>query len=249
MNASNTQDDLLKPFIDAAREPVQRIELDAAADRLRARLPQPVAAGRTWRLAGAGALVMVAVVLAPFLLGDNGHAFAAVQKWFEDYQTVHVSTEMSQNGTPIMQLQTWSDRSGSARIEMDAVVHILDTETGLMHTLLPGDRVMSVTIATAPVGQDPRAALQWLQQIRSFQGQAEALPEKRIINGEETAGYRLAVDGSEFTLWAETRDNRPTLIEANLPGGLLMRSEMVFDQPLPEDVFAVPPHYLPVQED
>ena len=148
-----------------------------------------------------------------------------------------------------MKVQAWSERFGSTRVEVDAIVHILDAKNGLMHTLLQGNRVMTMPIDAMPAEQGTQDSLEWLQKLRDFQGQAELIDEQRVIQGEDTVGYRLTLDAMAFTLWAVEQDNRPVLLEGTLPGGMTLRSEMVFDQTFTDDLFEVPADALPINQD
>lgn len=237
---------ILAPFVAAARKTVSQPAIDAAADRFRSGLPrsQPRTRRAGWRLAGASLVMLAAVALAPLLLPDQGgSAFAEVQRWFQDFQSAHIRTEIHQGQQPVVELDVWVDSRGSARIENGTIVTILATDSGLLHTLLPGNQVVTVPFDATAAVDDPRAAFRWLDELRDFQGSAELLPRFRVVNGVEAAGFVLVLDETSITLWAATDDNRPILIEGDLPGGLTMRSVMDFDQPLPQGVFEVPHQY------
>lgn len=244
-------DGFLDNAIDAAREAHTANEVGEVAARFRASLPkrEKPRVRRFVRWAGAGIAAALVLTVAPQLIpGNNGTAFAAVQAWLESYRTVHVQTVTRHGGETLTRMDIWATADGAMRLESGPVTHIVNTNSGTMHTLLPGNQVMTVPVET---GNAPEtgAAMKWIREIRRFQGQAEALPENRTIDGMEVTGYRLTIEGTTVDLWAETGTGKPVLMEVVLSDEMVMENRFAFDQPLPDDAFSVPAGYRPVEAD
>lgn len=255
MNATDSSNrehnDVLDPLIAAVREEPSRQEVDAAVGRFRARLPRQTVSrpARLIRWVGAATAAMLVIIVGPQLVpGDNGTAFAEVQAWFENYETVHVRTETHQHEAVLTEMNIWVTADGDMRLESGPIVQIFDPEAGVIHILLPGEQVMTVEAGgEALEGEAMRSeVMAWLEEIREFQGQAQPLADTRSIQGVEAIGYRLDIDQTNMVLWAESATNRPLLMEVMLPGDAIMRSHIQFDQPLPENAFSVPAQYEPV---
>lgn len=225
-------------------------DVRAATARFRASLPEQKrsAASRVMRWAGGAVTAALLITLVPQLLpGNGGAAFAQVQSWFENFRTVHATTVTRQGGEEISRIEVWATAEGGMRLETGQSVQILDPSTGTFHTLLPGDRVMSMPI---PVNDTSQAGgtMEWVESIREFQGDAERISQSRWIEGHETVGYRLTVEQTTVDLWAIPESGRPVLMELELGGGVTMETRLEFDQPLPEDAFTVPSHFHPIDE-
>ena len=255
MNTDKTHPDtderLLDTFFEAANQQFPEESLEAATARARSRLPSPAPRARkqvfSWRMAGATALAIGALMLVPLLMpGHHGAAFALVQEWFETYRTLHVTTVMEQNGNRVSRMEIWANDSGSVRIDMDPVTHIIDAGTDTMHILMPGNQVMSKPILTAGTTGMSDKAFEWLEEIRDFQGDARVLEESREIDGIRASGYSLSLEGTRLVLWVDPDDNRPLQLVGELPGNLKMRSDLEFNIALPADTFTVPAHYRQV---
>lgn len=251
----NTNDfHLLDQCVAAARSDVDRSTIDQAAERLRARLPRTRSRRWVWpqvpRFAGAAAVVTLSVLLGSLLLpGGAGKAFAEVQAWFQTFRTMHMQTEIREGDNLLTSLDVWIAEDGATRVETSGIAHIIDASAGTMTTLLPGDRYFRKAIGTAGVGGLDGVPLDWLDELRGAQRQAELLYEQRQIAGEEAAGYRLTVNDVRVTIWAATRDNRPLLVETDLTGDLRMTSEFAFNQPVAEKLFEVPEGFQAVDRD
>jgi hypothetical protein len=92
------------------------------------------------------------------------------------------------------------------------------------------------------VGDDD--SLDWLEDIRQFQGAATRLPEPRTIDGRRAYGWQLRIQNLDIVLWA-TEGGLP--LEMNMTGAGKMRFDFhfEFDVPLPESMFstAIPAGY------
>ncbi|RFF26561.1 hypothetical protein DZK25_12390 [Wenzhouxiangella sp. 15181] len=90
-------------------------------------------------------------------------------------------------------------------------------------------------------------ALDWLAEIREYQGQSRLIEEVRMIDGDEVFGFRLTDRAIDMTLWA-TEQGRPVLLEMETgPEGAAATTEIRFDfdQPVDPDriSLAVPEGY------
>lgn len=244
--------EFLAPFIDAARDDISEDAYSQAATRLRARVPAPEAGTRRnksifgFGTAAAALLVIVILVGQTFMPGNGATAFAAVQKWFSDFRTVHVSTTISSGDSVVVNVEVWALASGTVRIEQAGMVQILDSDAATFYTLLPDQQYFSQALAATP--KNPQA-LDWFEDIRKFQGEATLLQDSRLVSGINAQGFQLQTDDIDITLWTDPVSHRPLLLEGALPGGLQMISKLDFDSDMSAKLFAVPAGYRQVEAD
>lgn len=245
-------EEFLAPFIGAARDDISADVYTQAADRIRARVPAPAVGDRRGKsmfgfgTAAAAMLVMVLLVGQTFMPGNGATAFAAVQKWFSDFRTVHVSTTISSGAAVVVNVEVWALANGTVRIEQAGMVQILDSDAATFYTLLPDQQYFSLALPANPTKPQ---ALDWFEDIRKFQGEATLLQDSRLVSGIEAQGYQLQADGVDLTLWADPVSHRPLLLEGALPGGLQMISRLDFDADMSADLFEVPAGYRQVDAD
>lgn len=236
---------LLERHIDAARE-VDEAALVTATGQFRSSLPVVRARPRgflSWmRVAGAVAILILAVSLVPLLLpGKPGaSAFAQAQAWFESYRTLQFVMTMTRDGTELTTVSVWTDDTGATRIETPPITHLVLPRENSMHTLLPNGQLMSRPLGPVPGAFNLGDGMEWLDELVTFQGMAELLDDSRMIDGTEALGWRLELSGASHTLWVDPSDNRPLRLEADLVGGVRMASVFTFDEPLPTELFEVP---------
>lgn len=236
---------LLDRHIEAARQ-VDEAALAAAAREFRASLPetQPRRRGlASWlRVAGAAAVLVLAVSLVPLLLpGKPGaSAFAQAQAWFEHYETLRFEMTTSQNGQVLTTVRVWTDESRNTRIETPPITQLVLPSENVMHTVMPGGQVMSQALSPLPGALNRGSGTEWLDELVTFQGLAEAIDEPRDIDGIEALGWRLELSGGTHTLWVDPADNRPLRLEADLAGGVDLISVFSFDEALPPELFELP---------
>jgi hypothetical protein len=246
-----TSEEFLDPYIAAARQQFGSAEIEYAAQRLRERLPrEPVdrrAAFSRLSLAGAASILFAAISLAPFLFpGDNGNAFAQAQQWLGSFRTLQIETTVQAGQDTVTSMNIWLDDAGDMRIEAGDVATIVKAEAGMIYILPPDGQPFAQRI---PANSVPENSIDWLEDIRAFQGEADLLAESRFIEGISAIGYRLEIGASSFVLWVDPVDNKPLMVESEMPDGATIRSTLSFDMPLPADVFdipeGVPPLVLP----
>jgi hypothetical protein len=79
--------------------------------------------------------------------------------------------------------------------------------------------------------------LDWLDEIRDFQGAAERLPKTRVINGRKSIGWKLNTGGSEVVLWAD-ESGLPLEMQLGGSGPMLLRFDFDFNPPLAAGMFS-----------
>ena len=241
--------DPLEDYVSAIRDQIDATEISAAAKQLRERWPTMAAdRERTFpRLAWvAGLVAAVAVVILPmFSPVGGGVAFAQVQRWFEDYESLRLTMTTEQGGATVSRMEVLSSASGKTRVETQGATLIIDAVNGEIITLLSGSRYVTQPIETMRAGS--AKSFEWLQDIRRFEGVAEPLADSRVIGHELATGFHLSVSGVDTTLWVNATDGRPIELELDLEGDVRMLGRFEFDAALPDDAFAVPSDYVPME--
>ena len=252
MNDTMHNDDerFLSAFIEPARESANHPELNAAAERLRADLPAAsTSRSRRWLPQFATVAVMItglAIALPMMLPGGGGNAFAQVQQWFSSYDTVDVRTRILRDEAVIVDVRVQATAAGDVRIEQPGATHVIKAFENTFTTLLPGNKFMRLPIEGT---EQVNASTEWLDKLRTFRGEAVPLDEIRIVGGRQAVGHRLVIDGTDLTLWSDSVDSRPLLLEGDLPGGLQLETTFEFNLDLAPWIFEVPPGFSPVQGD
>ena len=245
MNAASTPKPSLESYIEAART-VDEHELQAASRAFQSELPvvekhSSVRAG--WlRFAGVAAALVLAISLIPLVLPGNpgATAFAQAQAWFESYRTLHFVMTTQINDQPLTRVEVWTDDEGSTRVDVPPISHIVIPSQSIMHTVLPGGQVVTTDLPLSTRAFEVGDGMEWLDELRDFQGMAEIVGESRSIDGIEAMGWRVALPSGTHTLWVDPADNRPMMLDAELESGMTMESVFEFDQPLPDGLFDVP---------
>lgn len=241
----------LKPYIDALRDDApEPAAADAAQRRLMNRLDRSTprdskAKGWGWRLPAAAAAVL-AVLMVPLLMtvpGTNGSlAFAEIQSFFTDFRTLHARLTTSMNGKEILSMEIVVDDEGRARIDSGESLSIIVDPNRQEMLQLFHDAGMA---ARVPLPQDADPAettgLEWLEEIRQYQGQARLLERTRVIDGDEVFGFRLTQRAIDMTLWA-TGSGRPVLLEMETGHEVaptITRIRFDFDPPVDPERFSL----------
>jgi outer membrane lipoprotein-sorting protein len=238
----NSLDRTLELF--AAREPESAL-VDAAQEKLVARVTAKIAAQparaparniRGWLTAAATAVVVAVAALwlpfgpAPVL------AFEQVQRHFRDFHTMRFDMEQSMNGQPVMKARISVHRDGSVRTEVgDDVVVVVNSEKKQVLTLVKSAQMAVLS----PINQAPtkEESLDWLDEIRKFQGAAKELPGTRTIRGERVSGWELELNGSKVVLWANG-EGLPLEMTLDQGASIKMSFRFEFEPVLPADVFS-----------
>lgn len=244
----------LAPYVEAVldREPTE-IESGRARQRLLRRLEATAGTGSAsaprlgWRWAAAAAvLAVVATTLVPFMPGGrDGVAFADVQRRFETFETMHVSMTTEVNGQRAMATDVVMDDEGRTRLDAGELFsYVIDPRAGVMLQLFhQPKRAMTIPLGSSGAVPD-EARLGWLEEIRSFEGQAERLRGERTIEGRRVTGFHLESGGMEMKLWA-TPEGEPVRLEIRQGGDdrtlAVTRMDFRFDRTVEADRFDLEP--------
>lgn len=220
---------------------------DRAQRRLMARLDESRQAKRStagpWRWAAAAALAILVLPLLLMLPSPNGSiAFAQVQSYFTDFQTMKARMTTQMNGETVLAMDIFVDEQDRVRLDSgDSFSFIIDPDRELMLQLFHQHRRAVRVPLESDAPDEPAQALDWLQQIRQYQGQARLIDEVRLIDGVEAFGFRLTDQAVDMTLWASDR-GRPILLEMQTgPEGAAARTQIrfSFDQPVDPQRFSL----------
>ena len=247
-----TSTEPLRKYINAVIEQdPEAAHADSAQRKLVARLdrartdPGNGMTGRRWGWATAA----VAAVLLPALLWTSGPgsalAFAEVQRYFSDFETLTTQMTTRVGGNPVVEMTIRIDDRDRVRLDSgSSFSYVIDPGQSMMLQLFhPQKRAALVPLAEGnPV--EEADDLDWLAEIRAFQGQAELLEQTAVIQGQEAFGFSLNAGGMDMTLWA-TESGEPLSLQMAGPGGVETRMDFAFDRPLDEKAFslAVPADY------
>lgn len=228
--------------------------LERAQQRLMRRLQarpgsarRPV--GTRWMAAATAAVLALVAVMAVPLLPDGGAAFAAVQDHFRDFRTLSMRVEQRVGGRTLQTSHMVVNGDGVLRTDVgEQLSVIVDPVRGRLLTLLHGPR-RAMAMPLDQAAASPDAALDWLEQIRQFQGRAERLPGTRSIDGREARGWSLEAEGTRLLLWADAT-GLPLAMDmagggGDAEGGLQLHYRFGFDAPVPAGHLSseVPPGY------
>lgn len=225
----------LAAAVDALGAPPQAAQEQGAQQRLLARLRAagaPRAAPiRWWATAAASVLAMVVVAAVP-LLSDRGSAFANVQAHFRNFDTLSMQVEQRSDGQVQQTSRMVVDQQGRLRTDVgDMISVIVDPVRGRVLMLQHGPRAaVAFPIEVADQSQDPE--LDWLEELRDFQGQAQRLEETRVVDGQVAHGWALEAGGIPMVLWVNGED-LPLALETDGGGGLSISYRFAFDVALP----------------
>lgn len=237
----------LEPDAAAVQDAQRKLEnaLSRAAPRRR---PKTRIAG--WLAAAASAAAVVAAVVLLPLGPMPALAFSEVQQHFRDFNTLRFEIEQRMNGHLLVKSRVSVLANGSVRTEVgDDIVVIVNTEEKRVMTLLERARVAVVSPLDQPGTRDD--AMEWLDEIRDFQGAARELPETRLIRGERARGWELPMEQGTITLWANAA-GLPLAMEIDQGAAVDLDFRFEFEPDLPAETFSteVPAGYtLGAEED
>jgi hypothetical protein len=232
-------------MVDAAQR-----KLDAAivarAAKVATRKPAPRVGG--WLAAATSAAVVAVAMLWLPLNPTPALAFAQVQQHLRDFRTLRFDMEQRMNGEVMMKTRVNVTRDGNVRTDVgDDISVIVNSSERRVITLVHAERMAVVSPLGAPVKEE---ALDWLKEIRDFQGAATQLPQARVIGGQQAHGWGLQTNGGKVVLWA-TDEGLP--LEMTLGGStsLQLSFRFEFDLPIDAKTFSteVPAGYSLAQED
>jgi hypothetical protein len=249
----NSLDQTLELFV--GREPGADL-VNGAQARLEAAIASRVAAApapsvrprvRGWLAATASALVAaVAFVWLP-LTSTPALAFSAVQQHFRDFNTLRFDMRQRVQGQEGIVTHVATTRDGKLRTDVGSDVSVIvNIAEGRVLTLVHPEHIAMESPIAAQSGKDD--PLDWLEDIRKFQGVATRLPQPRTIDGQRAYGWQLRVQNLDIVLWA-TADGVPLEMNMTGAGDMHFDFHFEFDVPLPDAFFstAIPAGYSRAQ--
>ncbi|MDF3020869.1 MAG: hypothetical protein K0Q92_2172 [Steroidobacteraceae bacterium] len=203
-----------------------------------------------WLAAAASAVVAVMALLMLPLSPTPALAFSEVQQHFRDFKTLRFEVEQRMNGNVFMNQRVSVRADGSVRAEVgEDIVVIVNTQQMRVTTLLKPQRIAVVSpLDKAGTKED---AIDWLDEVRDFQGVAKALPDTRLIRGQRASGWELPLAQGTLTLWAN-QAGLPLEMKIDQGVAIDMSFRFEFDPSLPAELFSteVPAGYtLGAEED
>ena len=249
MNTLDHTIDLLaaREIDDAAVQEAQR-KLETLIARRQASGRSPLRSSRGWLAAATtAAAVMLAALWLPLYPTP---AFAAVQRQLRDFTTMRFVIDQRVAGEPVMQTRVSATNAGNVRTEVgDDVTVIVNSSERRVLTLIRSAHMAIASPLVVAAKQDD--ALKWLEDVRKFQGVAQALPEPRVINGQQAFGWRLKGEGFDMVLWA-TEQGLPLEMTLSPDAQLQLEFHFEMNVPLAPELFStkIPAGYsLAPQED
>jgi hypothetical protein len=235
---------------DAAVQDAQRKLEAAVANRLTGRAPRATRSRGVGGWLAAAVSAGIAILTFLWLPLMSAPTFAAVQEHFRDFRTMRFVIDQRVAGEQVIQTRVSMTNDGNVLTEIgDDVSVIVNSREKRVLTLMHSAHMAIVSPLVAGVEKDD--SLKWLKDIREFQGKAQALPEPRVINGEQARGWRLVVGGLDIVLWA-TDEGLPLAMTMNGEPRLALDFRFEFNVPLSAAAFSteVPAGYsLGTQED
>jgi hypothetical protein len=245
----NTLDRTLESF--AALEPdtaaiaSAQSRLEAVIDRrLAARAARrPVRKVGGWLAAAtSAAAVTLAVLLLP-LAPTPAVAFSQVQAHFRDFRTLRFDMTQSATGHEMLAMRVSMTRDGKVRTDIgkDISVVVNPAEQRMLTIVHPERIAVEGPLYGASRKEE---GLEWLQEVRDFQGIATRLTGSRVIDGQQAYGWRLDVEGVDLELWA-TQDGLPLEMKMKGAGEMRLDFRFEFDVAFAPEVFstAIPAGY------
>lgn len=233
---------------------VPEAAIGAAQQRLTARLQNVglaphLAPRRRWVFATVATLTVAAMLVLP-LLPDSGRAFAAARAHFMDFKTLAMRVEQHHNGALLQSTEMLVGADGSLRTDVgEQMSVIVDQARHELMVLLHEPKEASI-MPLPNVETRPDASLDWLKEIRAFQGEATRLEQTRMIDGRETHGWALDVGAMQLLLWVDA-DGLPIAMEQAGAANLEIRYRFQFNVPVPPGHLSsiLPAGYRLVQND
>lgn len=249
INQSNPE--VLEDYVDAVlSQPAGTAQTDSAQRKLIARIDAERTPFRHARAGWGWATAAIAAVLLPMLLwmpGTNGGlAFADVQRFFTDFETLTARLTTVMGDETILEMEIQVDAQDRARLDAGSgFSYVIDPNESMMLQLFHDRKQAMLVPLNEQDPVDEAEAIDWLEDIREFQGQAELLDETRVIDGQQAYGFSLAAGGMDMMLWA-TESGQPLRLQmqpTDLPGshGIGTRMDFEFDRPLEESAFSLTP--------
>jgi outer membrane lipoprotein-sorting protein len=221
-----------EPAADHVQEAQRKLE--AVIARAPRRKITPRVTG--WFAAAASALAAVTALVWLPLAPTQALAFSDVQKHFRDFRTLRFDFEQRMDGTVLVQGRVSLLADGSVRTEVgEDVVVIVNAAERRVLTLLRAGHIALVTPLDATPTRDD--SMEWLREVRDFQGLAVAIPGTRTIRGQIAHGWKLSTEHGEIALWA-SEAGLPLEMQIDQGVKIDMDFRFEFDAALPPELFS-----------
>lgn len=250
-DTNHANPETLNECIDAVLAQTEdRAQSESAQRKLIARLDAEKPASREASVRWGWATAALAAVLVPLLMwlpGTNGGlAFADVQRFFTDFETMSARMTTTMGEQTIMEMDIRVDENDRARLDAGSgFSYVIDPNRSQMLQLFHGRKQAALIALNEPEAVDEIAAMDWLDEIREFQGQAELLPGAITIRGQQARAFSLNTSGLEMTLWA-SESGEPMRLEMSSsepagPQAVKIRIDFEFDRVLEDSLFSLTP--------
>lgn len=243
INGSNS--DPIQKYVDVVLgQRPESSQTESAQRKLLARLDARTSGAKGTNGGWGWATAAAAVVLLPMLLwmpGPNSAlAFSEVQRHFLAFDTLVAQLTTTVGENELVEMTIRVDDRDRTRLDAAGFTYVIDPARSMMLQLFHDQkRALLVPLAGADE-LDNGVGLDWLADIREFQGQAELLDETTVIRGRTAFGFSLDAGGMDMTLWAAESGEPLRLLMAG-PGGIETRLDFEFDRPLGDALFALTP--------
>jgi hypothetical protein len=130
-----------------------------------------------------------------------------------------------------MQTRVVVTRDGNARTEVgDEITVIVNSAEKQVLMLMNSARSAHLMPQRSSV--EKAEGLEWLDEVRRFQGVATRLPQPRIIDGHTAYGWKLSAGGMDLLMWA-TAEGVP--LEMTMGQGEQLQFDFRFEMNVPLD--------------
>jgi len=241
MTRSNEELGALAPFVDALQSrPVADSDTENAQSKLMQRLAavKPRATSTRWGwLTAAGVAGLLTILVLPTLMIGPTPAFAEVLRHFRDFSSMRMLMTIEVNGGPPQHNIVTVNRDGDVRTDIGEIMSVIvNRKASQVLTLLHQPKVAQASSVDMS-RSTPEDSLQWIDDLRAYQGAATLLPQTRTIDGQRANGHELQVEGRTMIVWANA-EGLP--LEMEMDEGELMNLSFrfEFDRPLDADAFS-----------
>ncbi len=222
-------------------------------DQLKA-IFSPVFSWQSMRLAGSMGAIVAVVLTVVFMGAPSKTAFATVLSKMQLASSMFYSSRIESNGQHLMDVKVYHRVPGQLRVETlplgnaesGAVINVLNLEERKGVIFFPGPKLATpfnfdIGNKSSSPEEDP---LYWYEQLKNYQGEpAEYLAAKKI-NGVLAEGFIIRENGTNITVWADTKNHFPvklivTLDKTNGQVPFKMVADLKYNQTFDDALFSL----------
>jgi outer membrane lipoprotein-sorting protein len=197
-------------------------------------------------LAGVGVVLMLTHV------GGGGSVSASeVARRLREARTMSCNWSMDLPGngrtTPVT-MRMFFKEQGKLRIEAPGAVTTLDTSKNkllVLNTMIKTAFARDLREFNTGPENPVTEIFDWVEKIKNTTGQQAQSIGTKQIDGKEAWGFMLNEQGMAYTVWADAYNGMPLRIEIPIDLGQIkttvVMSDLSFDQPVDDSLFAVQP--------